>query len=843
MIHLCFQPLDNSEMADNIARLSGFNSGDTIVDDYDIIRILGKGGMGIVALVKDRLTGHLYAVKRVLANQFESITKRRDFLRELLTWSEAPDHPNIAPFRFFRSINDEIYIFSDYIAGGSLHDWIYEGKIQSIDQILEIAIRSAWGIQAAHDRNIIHQDIKPKNILMTPEGIPRITDFGLARIGIRKYTRGMRPGSGDDTIPQNPPSSASTGVSTGGFTPAYCSPEQAEGMIVTPRSDLWNWAVTVMEMFANERVMEWGFLAKQALDRLITDGPVRRGSFPMTRAVGDIMGKCLEMNSKARWHSIGIAADRLNDEYYGLTGQRVSRPATQINSMSKNPRKTPVGSNWIAPLDFLNTTGRVVKDSPVRIEQQCATFKSTRAYAISDLVFYDEILDVSDTLPTRDDDSKESIKALVLDQIVLILWTLGDIPGALSACNRAIALRGLSKREQSLEQLTDMAESVLTKATILCTVRLFDKAIPASLQAEDLFNKVISEEKTALSMSRLARVLMHRANAVKAMGQNAASIALYDRSDVLLSEVIAMDPQSKYRQLQSNCRMNKANSLRASGRFEEAIRLYTESADLLEACRDDPMISDGEDRALVALNCASTRMSVHQFDEAIDEFERAISIYERLDPGESDYPLQMDRALAIVNKANTLMHLGRPAESITLYAIAIRIRSRWLFDEGRREVAGSLATAFINLAIIQGDVMLYRESLTTIQKAINILEPLVCLENESTKDVLLVKCYLHRVTCLYQCEEYLAFADDVIRVEGELKRMDGKLPSDEIEVDLAQLTVLHYLTQRHGTPARFTRDEAWIAMDVIRSSIESGDPLGLKGEYETLKDRLNTESI
>ena len=164
--------------------------GQTMLDDYVIERELGRGGMGCVWLVKSKSTGRQFAVKQTL---IKDDAHRKAFLTELQTWIDLPEHPNIVPCRFFRTVGAEIVIFADYIAGGSLAEWIVRRKLTKLKQILDVAIQFAWGLHAVHERGLIHQDVKPGNVLMTADpsagsgqaAIPMITDFGLARARLR----------------------------------------------------------------------------------------------------------------------------------------------------------------------------------------------------------------------------------------------------------------------------------------------------------------------------------------------------------------------------------------------------------------------------------------------------------------------------------------------------------------------------------------------------------------------------------------------------------------------------------------------------------------------------------
>src|SRR5262245_18856302 len=141
--------------------------GHVLLDDFEVEGVLGQGGMGTVYLVRQRSTGRPLAVKRARVEHPDS---RRRFLAELQLWMDLADHPHLGPCRFFRTIQDEVVIFTDLAAGGSLADWITHGKLTRLADVIDLAVQVAWGLHALHERGLVHQDVKPANVLMSTEG-------------------------------------------------------------------------------------------------------------------------------------------------------------------------------------------------------------------------------------------------------------------------------------------------------------------------------------------------------------------------------------------------------------------------------------------------------------------------------------------------------------------------------------------------------------------------------------------------------------------------------------------------------------------------------------------------
>jgi serine/threonine protein kinase len=135
--------------------------------------------MGSVYLVRSS-SGEPFAVKKI--TNVSNDQDRFNFLREIWTWIDLPDHPNIVAGRFVRAIRDETAIFAEYVNGNSLKKWIDEGSLTRLEDLLDVAIQFAWGLHAAHTTGLVHQDVKPANALLTLDREVKVSDFGLARV-------------------------------------------------------------------------------------------------------------------------------------------------------------------------------------------------------------------------------------------------------------------------------------------------------------------------------------------------------------------------------------------------------------------------------------------------------------------------------------------------------------------------------------------------------------------------------------------------------------------------------------------------------------------------------------
>jgi WD40 repeat protein len=261
--------------------------GDTILDLYDVTALLGRGGMGDVFRVRHRGWGIDLAVKTPRAEILDDDEGRDAFVREAETWAELGVHPHVVTCHYVRTIGGIPRIFAEFVEGGSLLEWIRNRKLADTAQNLNIAIQFAWGLQRAHEIGVIHQDVKPANVMMTPDGVAKVTDFGLSKA---KGRVPVAPGVAGDTAM----------VSVSGFTPAYCSPEQWERRPLTRRTDLWSWAVSVLEMFAGQTLWANGVEAPRSMGRVEMPGKLR-----------EFLAACFALDPEKRPATMRDAAEAL----------------------------------------------------------------------------------------------------------------------------------------------------------------------------------------------------------------------------------------------------------------------------------------------------------------------------------------------------------------------------------------------------------------------------------------------------------------------------------------------------------------------------------------------------
>src|SRR5208337_511708 len=147
-------------------------------DLYEVKHVFEGGGMGLVYRVHHRGWNADLAVKSPRANYFQTEAQKENFTRECETWINLGLHPHIVSCHYVRTLGGIPRVFAEYVEGGTLKEWIdsrklYEGgEPESLKRILDIAIQMAWGLHYAHEQGqgLVHQDVKPANVLMMPDG-------------------------------------------------------------------------------------------------------------------------------------------------------------------------------------------------------------------------------------------------------------------------------------------------------------------------------------------------------------------------------------------------------------------------------------------------------------------------------------------------------------------------------------------------------------------------------------------------------------------------------------------------------------------------------------------------
>ncbi len=301
---------------------------------YTIEKKLGEGGMGEVYLAFDNSLERFVALK-ILSEAFSQDADRVQRLKQEAKAASALNHPNILTIYEIGTTDNIEFIAMEFVEGKTLREVIEGGELTLKDAV-KIAEQIADGLCVAHKVRLVHRDIKPENIILRDDGYVRILDFGLAKptLNRRGDTATQRAGEEDKTLIADLPSRIHTAPGVVMGSVQYMSPEQARGLTVDERSDVWSLGIVLYEMVAGKTPFA-GETVSDSLANLIHLPPK-----PLTDFLPDapfelqnIIGKSLQKNLDERYQTIReMTADLKN-----LRRELETNPADGLQKTNYSP--------------------------------------------------------------------------------------------------------------------------------------------------------------------------------------------------------------------------------------------------------------------------------------------------------------------------------------------------------------------------------------------------------------------------------------------------------------------------------------------------------------------------
>ena len=302
-----------------------------LMDTYRVDSDPIHGGMGSVWRVRHQNWSVDLAMKRPQAKLFVNETQKANFIRECEAWINLGLHPNIVSCYYVRELGGVPTIFSEWMENGSLENRIKDGNVfegteeEVQKRLLDIAIQFARGLHYAHEAGLIHQDVKPDNLLLSKEWDAKVADFGLARARAQ-----LTALDGAATVLDGDPGATAIAPS-GAYTPAYCSMEQMDKKPLTRRTDIYSWAVSIMELYLGEKPWTNGVVAG-----LNCKDYFEMCRVPMPDKLKELLAKCMAAEPKDRPRDFGEVEAVLRELYEAITNTPYSRPVPDASAVTAN---------------------------------------------------------------------------------------------------------------------------------------------------------------------------------------------------------------------------------------------------------------------------------------------------------------------------------------------------------------------------------------------------------------------------------------------------------------------------------------------------------------------------
>ena len=307
--------------------------GNTIHGLYTIKAKVHEGNMGVVYHIHHNGWKVDLAMKQINKKKFKGENIKNLFKDECENWIKLGLHPHIVSCYYVRDMDGdgELSMFTEWMNGGSLKKYInsgalYKGSEKEIqERILDIAIQVSRGLHYAHQQGLIHQDVKPDNLLLATVENSKMVDVKVADFGLS--------GGKFKAIDMDTGAGLSTGISivADGFagTTQYCSPEQNKRKELTRRTDIWSWAVSVLEMYTGGIMWYYGNEVGRMCEHFF--GTAEN---PIPEDMKELLRKCLSENEADRPHDFGVIEAELIKIYEAETSHTYPRPAAEAASLT-----------------------------------------------------------------------------------------------------------------------------------------------------------------------------------------------------------------------------------------------------------------------------------------------------------------------------------------------------------------------------------------------------------------------------------------------------------------------------------------------------------------------------
>ncbi len=786
------------------------------IGEFEIVRELARGGMGVVYVARHPRLDRQVALKVMLATG----QTRQDQLERFAIEARAAArlrHPNIVGIHTLGEDRGRPYIVMDLIDGESLKDRIKRAGPLDLREAARVTQRLAEALSYAHARAILHRDMKPANVLLSGDGEPMITDFGLAK---------------DIRSPDNE-GLTDTGQVMG--TPGYMPPEQADGKLdqIDRRADIYSLGATLYEMLTGRAPFAGGSLIN-LLHAVLTKEPepLRKLRPDVDRELETICLKCLQKEPEQRYPSAKALADDVGR--YLRDEPIVARPPTRLERAGKWLRRNRVlargmGLTVVVALVFvvaltvyylidLRQKEKAARDAARAAElaaaeaQRSATAAEGREMIVTGLL--DGVNDMLDEMNQRPGttfgEARQEILGMALETAERLRDThMEEAPISTRAADAYHRIGNLAVTagrwdhaggayQQSLEIRRRLVAQDRTNATArhdlaislnrLGRLRHRQGDLVGALQAHEeslqICRGLASHDPTqATTLSALSASIKHVGDVRIEQGDFAGALRAHEESLEIDRALVSQDPTDAKALRALYCALERVGNARmAQGNHAEALVVYEES---LEICRElvtrDPTYATaGRDLSRALCKVGDARRAQGQHAEALTLYEEALEFDRMLmsqDPTNADVRNDLTVSLASVSEA--LQALGDHAEALALYEECLESDRMFLSqDPTNADVRSDLTVSLDNVGEVrqaQGDLA---GALRAHEEAIQIRREVVSRDPTDAKEHQYLSDSLFRVGEIRHAQGELAGAllahEEALQIRREVASQDPK---------------------------------------------------------------------
>jgi serine/threonine protein kinase len=610
--------------------LSIWPKGKIVADIHEVVRELGHGGMGIVYLLRERGSNRFAAAKLPLGEFLNDKSQRQRFTREAQVWTELSAHPNIVRAYDVIEVDYRPCIFMEYINGGSIADRLKSspGGL-SFKEALNIVLQVCWAMAFAHENGHIHRDLKPANLLMTSEGLVKVTDFGLVRqIGVNEVDVEEKLAE----LSQLNNLKDFTEITQKGVvmgTPQYMAPEQWEGE-VSPSVDIYAFGIILCELFCGKRPfdprthpkysdmdinpqLEIYFYKHLHQQEKPLDPSSLRIGLPLK--IRDLILCCLSKQPEDRPMDFISISSKLNDLYSEIIGEPfyLKKPGRiELDNNQKNDRAWALirlgnGCKFRGDLDEALS---IYKQSERLFKETNNRSGISDCYICMSNIFQDKgdyegaIKLYQESLEIKEDLGDRSGISSCQNNLGTILTKRGDYGGAMKLFQKSLKItEELNDRVGISYCYSNMGYILMSQGKSDSAMEFYQKSLKIRIELGD---------RSGMTTCNLGiRTILEK------RGDYEGAMKLY-RESLEISEEIGDRAGMSY------CYNNIGNIYREKRDYENAMNLYQKSLEIKEEIGDRSGMSDCYINLGNISQCNGDKESAMQF------YEKSLDIKEEL---------------------------------------------------------------------------------------------------------------------------------------------------------------------------------------------------------------------